>query len=145
MSKVARSLSLNDFHASYKKKMAAKGLKPKNIQFYRAFVEIMGDVYMDRLLTAGIVGLPWNGGDIYLKDKNTKPARVFDGPGKSVLTFNDNTGGVVKTFFWRSMNKKDKKLSSWSFSAHRDGKRQIKPILTTGKVYPDYHKMLNYK
>jgi hypothetical protein len=144
MSKVNRSLDYKDFHQSYKKKMKAKSLKPKSIKFYKLFLETMGQVYTERLVADGIVGLPAMHGNIYLKNKKRKLVRTFAGNGIAHATFNDDTG-PLKMIFWQSNERRNKKLKSWAFSGFRHLKRSIKPQMLTGKVYPDFDKMLQLK
>lgn len=152
MSKVKRSLTVNDLYRSYCLHMKEKNMEPVKKKEYVKNIKVMGEVYREKLLELGIVGLPWGLGDVMIKDHYNiagKNKGYPSGPsfqrynGEEKIFFNDHTDGKKKQIFWYSKERKDKKPKTWCFSGHRILKRTMAALLIGGKKYPDFAKLFN--
>lgn len=149
MSKVKRSLKIDDFYRSYKIRCKEKKMPSVTMKEYRQIVETMGKVMSDILLNKGIIGMPWHIGDIFLKKRlNRIPVtdvRATVDARMKIYNYNEHSDGYVYIPFWMSPERRGKKRKQWCFSAFRATKRRLKVILVNKEIqYPDFA-MVNKK
>ena len=141
MSKVPRSLNLEDFYRMYRIQMMEKGLTPKAPDEHKKIIKTMGEVMAEILLEEGIVAIPWRIGDIFLKQHRNGSEMLWqniNGKGVKTKFFNDHSDGIKYRAFWLSPERQQKKRKGWCFSLAQPVRDKLTALIRGGKRYADW-------